>query len=250
MNNISQETQSHNEIPNTYQIVNKVPEKQAIVLQNTNKDYPIQLRVDPVTDYTALGITVLASVLVSIIAAMVTVLLVKDSNKNLVNTQRESQDNLFRMQKIELNAKSRNERLNQIREFASNINLISNQIPRMMLDINAYKFLHPSNPELSNKAITDFQMKLKNFMKYHYNLRLYLLDKSAGEELIISNIEEFIKTVSEIFPIIFNIEAYVTWKNFNEDFEGNKLKLLSDKIANSIENYLKEEWEKILQLSE
>ncbi|MGR2922943.1 hypothetical protein [Acinetobacter sp. 1125_18A] len=250
MNNINQETQSYNEIPNTYQIVNKVPEKQAIVLQNTNKDYPIQLRVDPVTDYTALGITVLASVIVSIIAAMVTVLLVKDSNKNLVNTQRESQDNLFRMQKKELNAKSRSERLNQIREFASNINLISNQIPRMMLDINAYKFLQPSNAELSNKAITDFQTELKNFMKYNYNLRLYLLDMSAGEKLIISNIEEFIKTLNEIFPIVFNIEVYVTWKNFNEDFEGNKLKLLSDKIASSIENYLKEEWDKILQLSE
>ncbi|MDV8155665.1 hypothetical protein [Acinetobacter bereziniae] len=250
MKAIDQDFQKNVNLNQPYQINNFTPEKQAILLQNTNKDLPIQIRVDSVTDYTALWITVFASIIASFIGALVTILLVKDSNKNLVKTQNEAQENLFSIQKKELNTKNRTERLNQIREHASNINLSSNLLPRMLLDINLYKYHPSSSLELGNRANTDFHAELKNFMKYNYNLRLYLVDKSDGERLIISLIEEFITTLTKIFPNIFYIETYVSWNDFLEHYDGKKLKILSDKIAYAIEDYIKDEWDKILKLSE
>lgn len=113
---------------------NQISESQSIILQNTNEKEPIQLKVNPVTDYWALWFTILASVIVSAIAAYVTIKLITDSNaklienqnlqnKNLLDNQSELQNKLIESQnqqlQREVKSKNRQEWINKVRELVA-----------------------------------------------------------------------------------------------------------------------------------
>ncbi|MDC5554967.1 hypothetical protein OHX01_18050, partial [Acinetobacter baumannii] len=95
MTNTIQESSVH---PIKYEVINKLPEKQSFTLQNTDEKNPIQLRVDPVTDYTALTVTILTSIIVSGITAAVTILLIRMSNNKLAQSQANLQNQMLEQQ--------------------------------------------------------------------------------------------------------------------------------------------------------
>ena len=52
------------------QITNQIPKTQSLQIQNIDSSRPIQLRIDPVTDYLALSVTVIVSVVVAAICVV------------------------------------------------------------------------------------------------------------------------------------------------------------------------------------
>lgn len=224
MKNINQDSQSSSEVLSTYQIVNNIPEKQAIVLQNTNKDYPIQLRVDPVTDYHALWITVFASVLVSIITATLTILLVRNSNKILLEGQLAQQKTLLAdqtlqlgqqlnhqldLQKNELNNTNTKDIIKEYKELFlaittshDNVAIFTSQFFRIRL---ANK-LDDENPNYSQDKIEEFGIKTTALIdKIRFstdNLKILLDSNSIVSEDLQKYLNDAIKYMSSFYKAV------------------------------------------------
>lgn len=136
MNNVTKE-QHETSLPlNAFLFVDKLPETQSLEIQNTNKDIPIQLKVDSTTDYWAVGATIFLSVFASIVAAWITVKLVSNSNTALINSQNNHQNKLLEQQNIqhqnslkaqkehqqrEVLAKNRQEWINEVRKLIAEV---------------------------------------------------------------------------------------------------------------------------------
>lgn len=117
------EKRLNTEISNHYQISNNMPDKQAIVLQNTNEKLPLQVKISQDTDYIALFFTLIVAIITSIISAVVTVKLVSKSNKNLVDNQEKIHGKQLEFQssqqKNEIRSRNRQEWINNVRLLIS-----------------------------------------------------------------------------------------------------------------------------------
>ena len=106
-------------------LVNHIEPTQSLTLQNTNKEEPIQLRVDPVTDYTALGITVIVSIITAFVSAFITIKIVTKSNEKLIENEKFLQKNALLHDKEKelsvLTSKNRQDWINTLRIDISEI---------------------------------------------------------------------------------------------------------------------------------
>lgn len=259
MKNINQQTQSHNEIPYTYQIVNKIPEKQAIVLQTTNKDLPLQLRVDPVTDYGALWLTVLASVLVSAITAAVTIYLITQSNNKLINSQDNLQEKMLSQQaelkKNELKSQNRQEWINRVRTLFVNY---FDHTSSFITVLNKYYFKKSSsdNDEISEEEYNSMVVEYNNYIitlnKYNYEVDITLSSNDKIDREIATLVYKFHTNF-----ILLAKELDVYYSSFSPNFQSitmsyldnhsitQDMDLINKDILNKIKILLKSEWEKV-----
>lgn len=124
---------NENSSKDSFLVINQIPATQSLQIQNTNKEYPIQLRVDPVTDYTALGITVFVSIITALISASITILVVGRSNQKLIENENVMQSNALahdkEMERAKLISKNRQDWINSLRsDMAEIISKTSNII--------------------------------------------------------------------------------------------------------------------------
>lgn len=189
---------------------------QHIVLQNTDENKPIQLKINAVTDYTALSITVISSIIISIVTAAITILLVKNSNKSLLSGQLEQQkillskqteqlqqqlDHQLSIQKNELKHNNLKELIHELRTLLSslhtsldNVAVFTTQLFRIRL---ASKF-HPNNDNYSLDKIEKYGEKtteLFDTIRFSANQLEIILDSNTipSEELkkLINNSVKF-----------------------------------------------------------
>lgn len=168
----------------------KVPEK--VVIDTSNIKFPLEIKVDQVTDYGALTFTLFITALVSAISAYVTVILVTKSNNKLIESQKEQnekqllkQEEFLNRQIVsqelqknkELNAHTRQLWNDNIRELATqflfNINLLPLQI---MTTVNTYNHA-VSDSKFHEKSLNEFA-KTDEIMRkieiHKINLELFL----------------------------------------------------------------------------
>ena len=123
MNNAS-ESQNEKLSP-TIQITNQIPKNQSLQIQNIDPNHPIQLKVDPITDYFALSVTITVSILTAIISAYVTIKIVTKSNEKLIESQELLQNNALKHNKEKelsvLTSKNRQDWINTLRTDISEI---------------------------------------------------------------------------------------------------------------------------------
>lgn len=211
MKNIDQNIQGASEPLSSYQIINKIPEKQAIVLQNTDQNHPIQLRVDPVTDYTALWITVLASVVASIITAFLTIILVRNSNKILLKGQLEQQKLLLDEQTRQLDKQL----AHQI--YIQKIELKNNNTKDIMKEYK--ELLYTITTSLDNVAI---------FTCQYFRIRLAYEIDPTNPNYSHDNVEQLGGKTSDLFDTIrFSVENFKILLQ-SHSIESNSLQNLLD----------------------
>lgn len=249
MKNINQDSQGNSKALSTYQIVNNIPEKQEIILHNTQKDYPIQLRVDPVTDYYALFFTLITSILVSAIAAFVTIWLVTKSNNKLSEDQVIQQKEMFEKQeqlrKKESEAKYRQAWIDRVRnlfiDYFADIN---------HLTIEFQKYI---NSEICN-AKGDHVEVFKTFdfrFKSYYNTADLLLSKDNPlDRDIVNKMYEIQYYYVEIFS---DLMAHTQKSNpqqipasyFDQSGDFKSIQSIKKEINSKIKELLKNEWERV-----
>lgn len=261
MENINQETPSYREVLGKYQIVNNIPEKQALILQNTNKDLPIQLRVDPVTDYTALWITVFASVIASAITAVVTIFLVTRSNNNLIVSQRELQEKLInnqnKQQINELNSKYRQEWINDTRKLISNFAFSASQlIPNLFSYLNSCIIVNKfktsdSAVDSMTSSVDTMNANIENFKALSNLIDLTLSKDNTIDREIYDLTKDILANYSNLHGILCakahnnEFEEILQMTNMYDYDEANKITQEIENIKEKTKVLLKTEWERV-----
>ncbi|MHC3125636.1 hypothetical protein, partial [Acinetobacter sp. GN11] len=145
MQTLEKETLSSHTNSGAILVLNQAPNIQAFKVQNTDPLMPIQLRVDNVTDYLALAIPVIVSIITSLISAYVTIKSVTNSNGKLVESQEKLQENSFKNDRKKeldiLTSKNRQDWLNSLRTDIAEIisqssNIIHNLRATMQITYN------------------------------------------------------------------------------------------------------------------
>lgn len=261
MTNTIRESSVH---PIKYELINKLPEKQSFTLQNTDEKNPIQLRVDPVTDYTALTVTILASIIVSGITAAVTILLIRMSNNKLAQSQANLQNQMLEQQaelkRNEVKAQNRQEWINKVRNLFVTYFNHSESFP-MLLQRNF------SVRQAYNCKVIDYvehnKMALE-YQNYKSELRRLALEiditLSATDTLDreISNLvhnfyEKFLSLIDlleeEIKSNYVNQVNSMMTKDIESKIVSKEMNDINKEISEKIKNLLKLEWEKVKQFN-
>ncbi|MCZ1176817.1 hypothetical protein ABTF02_13315 [Acinetobacter baumannii] len=257
MTNTLQESSTN---PIKYEVINNFPEKQSLALQNTDVKNPIQLRIDPVTDYWALFFTIFASVLISTITAAVTIWLIKISNNSLAQSQANLQDKMLSQQadlkKAELKAQNRQEWINNVRKLF--VNYFNHSSSYAALLQRNYAVRHA----YCKQALTDKQQNeaALEYQNYLYELKRFSLEiditLSASDEIDreISNLvnsfyEKFKALVQHLDQEFRSTGAYQEHSKGIEHFEDHsisqEMNTINLKILSKVKILLKNEWEKV-----
>jgi len=246
-----QSISNSNVIPSkdTFLVINQIPSTQSLQIQNTNKEYPIQLRVDPVTDYTALGITVIVSIITALISASITIFVVGKSNKNLIENENGLQMNALAHDKqkelAKLTSKNKQEWINSLRsDIAEIISKTSNIIHNLRATLQITQKQH------SAKSDIDFSIFIYSYQEVDSlisRVQLFLDEEDPNQnELIL-----------ELTILKENLLAFCNINLFPDDLFYDK----SDKIVNLkinlskniskvlslVKTTIKTEWKKALQ---
>lgn len=264
MKNINQDSQGNTDLNTSYQIVNNIPEKQSIVLQNTDKALPIQLRIDPVTDYTALWLTVLASVLVSALSAIVTIYLITRSNNSLINSQDKLQEKMLSQQaelkKNELISQNRQEWINKVRELFVNYFNHSESFPYLLQRNYAARHAYCNykiNDDQHNIYQLEYQKFLSDLKRFTIEIDITLSSKDKIDREI-SNLannfyEEFLKLVKyldqEFTSTVVHQASCNQINYFSNQLISKKMVKINENILEKIKSLLKSEWENVKSFS-
>ena len=272
MSNKNQDSSENLQHLNTFLFVNKTPEIQALEIQNTSAKEPIQLRVDPVTDYTALIITLGVSILVSSITAFVTIWLITRSNNKLIGFQSTQNENQLQFQitqqgillshqkeqlKKEVRSKNRQDWVNNVRQLFSNYLISSNQLITNLLNAEntrlqsmQHGFLLEEYKELSRLMRENFNNLNNTAMLINLTLsKDSVLDReiyNLTQDICNSYIALAILINHEITTevIISTIEV-----SYLDKFEQKNVILKSNAIfTEKAKLLLKNEWERVKNL--
>ncbi|WP_151867983.1 hypothetical protein [Acinetobacter soli] len=225
-----------NEKINNKQLPNIVPNKQAIILQNPDKNTPIQVKINQDTDYTALILTLLVTLLASLISAVVTVVLVTKSNKSLIRSQNENHikqlDAQRQHQKSDVTSTNRQAWINSVRSILSEYIFYATRIQAYMVEaVN-------NEPEASSNLRQALDIMDKNKIL----INLYF---SKEESKIVDLMDEFAvcttKKAKKYVNNQLNLNGYR-----EEDFAD--LKEIRLKIISTAQDILKEEWIRVKNL--
>lgn len=261
MTNTIQESSVH---PIKYEVINKLPEKQSFTLQNTDEKNPIQLRVDPVTDYTALTVTILTSIIVSGITAAVTILLIRMSNNKLAQSQANLQNQMLEQQaelkRNEVKAQNRQEWINKVRNLFVTYFNHSESFP-MLLQRN-FSVRHAYNRKVidyveHNKMALEYQNYKSELRRLALEIDITLSAKDPLDREISNLVHNFYEKFLSLIDVLEEEikSKYVNQVNsmMTKDIESKILsKEMNDinkEILNKIKILLKLEWEKVKQFN-
>lgn len=253
-------TNQSNHDPNSfksYQIVNNFPEKQALVLNNTNPREPIQLRVDPITDYTALGFTLVVSIIVSAVTGFVTIWLITKSNDKLSRNQNKLQDQMLTQQselkKNEIKAQNRQEWINRVRDlFIDYLSAINHSYIELQKYIN-------TEIQINNKIsmFKDPNAHSEKFKTFDYKFRSYVISAdlllSKSDKLDRNIVDNMNKILNNYDQILYNLQMQAIQSNskeidssyFSNSNPAKEMDRLKGLILNNIKDLLKTEWERV-----
>ena len=246
-------------------------ENQSIILQNTNENEPIQLKINSSTDYWALSFTILASVIVSMIAAYVTIKLVTNSNtklienqdiqnKNLIENQKDLQNKLIESQnqqlQSEVKSKNRQEWINRVRDLvAETITDINSFIITVgkehIIRVQKYKELEKDSVDKGVISLgppyPETVLIMRSFDKNVILLDLLLSKDDKIDRDIHSKLMEIGKLQSKILAV------YGLAKDKNPHYddiiiETRKIIKISNEISLLTKVLLKNEWNKVKSL--
>ena len=240
---MNQDSLVSNEHLHSFQIVNNIPKTQALVLQNTNQKEPIQLRVDPVTDYTALGITVFVSIITALLSAIVTICIVTRSNRDLIKNENAMQSKfLANERKKELDliiAKNRQNWINAIREDIAKVTTKTKHTTH-----NLRAILQTKRDD-EKEDYSDFILKYQEVEELIIKIELFL---NRNKEDQISLIQKLNDLKSNLFQYSnLNLQwdkEYYLDKSNNILALKNSLDQNVDDIKIITQDIIKTEWEK------
>ncbi|GEA69089.1 hypothetical protein PA3_32470 [Acinetobacter pittii] len=257
MTNTIQESSAH---PIKYEVINKLPEKQLLTLQNTDAQNPIQLRVDPITDYTALTFTILTSIIVSGITAAVTILLIRMTNNKLAqsqaNLQKQMLEHQAELKRNEVKAQNRQEWINKVRKLFVTYFNHSESFP-MLLQRN-FSVRHAYNRKVIN-YVEHNKMALE-YQNYKSELRRLILEVDitlSATDTIDREISNLVHSFYEKFKSLtdlleeelkseyIHLDISITTKDIENKILSKEMNDINIEILNKIKILLKSEWEKV-----
>lgn len=257
MTNTIHDSSTH---PIRYEVINKLPEKQILTLQNTDVKNPIQLRIDPVTDYMALSFTILTSVIVSAITAGVTILLIRMSNNKLAQSQANLQNQMLEQQaelkRSEVKAQNRQEWINKVRNLFVTYFNHSESFP-MLLQRN-FSVRHAYNRKLidyveHNKMALEFQNYKSELRRLTLEVDITLsatdtIDREISN--LVHNFYEKFKSLTdlleeEIKSKYIHLDISIKTKDIEDQILSKEMADINIEILNKIKVLLKSEWEKV-----
>jgi len=222
----------------TQNAVPKTPQ-QALTIQNIKDDMPIQLRVDTVTDYTALIISFFVSIITALISAGVTIIIVARSNKELQNTQIDLQSKLLVHEKErELHIVTSDKRQDWINSIRTDISSIISETYSSIYDPRIIS----NSRDINSDIILEFISNFKKVEELIFKVELFLNREEENHILLIDNLNDLRNHLTYFF-------------NYNDN--GMRVYIYKDQellelIKSSIENIklitqiiIKIEWEKI-----
>ncbi|MGJ8757447.1 hypothetical protein ACSFV5_07305 [Acinetobacter sp. HC8-3S] len=246
-------------------------ENQTIILQNTDKNKPIQLKVNSDTDYVALTFSILASVIVSMIAAYVTIKLVTKSNTKLIENQCEQNKYLIanqnqlqsdlissqnKMLKSEVKSKNRQEWINRVRDIMAETMTDGNSFIIILFKehntrIQRYKALN-SKTLTEGKIILDPPYPETVQIMRSFDKNVILLD------LLLSKDNEIDRKIHTKLKEISTLQGKIMSKysqakdnipnSDNVNHEIHKIYILSKDITDLTKELLKSEWNRVKNL--
>ncbi|MDP7806918.1 hypothetical protein R4579_07600 [Acinetobacter baumannii] len=246
--------------PIKYEVINKLPEKQSFVIQNTDVKNPIQLRIDPVTDYWALFFTIFASVIVSAITAGVTIWLIRISNSSLAQTQANLQDKMLAQQadlkKAELKAQNRQEWINNVRQLFVNYFNHSNSFVTLLQRNYAVRHAYCKRTltdAQQNEAALEYQKYLNELKRFTLEIDITLSESDEIDReistLVNSFYEKFKSLVEHLDQEFRSTVVYQQNSNGINYFEDQLIAIemtnINLEILKKIKILLKNEWEKV-----
>ncbi|QDB82220.1 hypothetical protein [Acinetobacter pittii] len=250
MQNVEKETSPIQTNTGAVLVLNQTPNIQAFKVQNTDPLIPIQLRVDNVTDYWALAIPVIVSIITSLISAYVTIKSVTNSNVKLVESQEKLQENSFKNDRKKeldiLTSKNRQEWLNSLRtDIAEIITQSANIVHNLRATL---QLVHKENEEKAEKQDSpDFSIFITSYQKVDAlisKVELFLnSDKKDQSDLL----DELNKLKSNLFDFCnTNLQPDTSFYA-----QGDKILNLKNLLTENIKNVsaitkkiIKQVWQK------
>ncbi|AVH14354.1 hypothetical protein [Acinetobacter indicus] len=175
------------------QITNQIPKTQSLQIQNIDSSRPIQLRIDPVTDYLALSVTVIVSVVVAAISAYITIRIVTKSNEKLIESQKVLHERTLQHERDKelmiLTSKNRQDWINTLRtDIAEAISQSSNITHnlRAALQISYIQGGHEKNTKDFSVFITSYQIVDSLISK----IKLFLNNEKTEQNKLINELDE------------------------------------------------------------
>ncbi len=242
---------------------------QTMILDVSKVNSPIELKVDQVTDWGALAITLTITLIVSIISAYVTIKLVTKSNNNLIKNQNDQNDqNLIAqrdLQQLMIDSQERQKRNELKNEYIRNwidelktpaeniIYYAETYIPSLSAVINAELECY-RNVNLLEAYKEKSQEFIEHFQKIHTNqisILLHLNNNSQEEVEILNEISSIIKLCSKIHNDVVqktrdidpNIKA--SFKDFEPKEDTQELYRKIKKLKENLRIILSKEWDKL-----
>lgn len=242
-------------------IKNEIPSQQALILQNTNKDLPIQIRVDPVTDYTALWVTLSVSILVSSITAFVTIWLVTRSNRELSSNQLDLQEQMLSQQEVfkknEVKAQNRQAWINHVRQIFVNYFSHTHKLSFVMQEYFSVLIAYERN------IITDdtYNIHIKEYFEYiqiletlKVEIDITLSAKDKLDRRISHLVDLYCQASGELHNHILNrakhpesqtLKGEISINDIHDTSYFQNMMKLNTRISRLIKLLLKKEWEKV-----
>lgn len=241
MQTVEKETLASHTNSRSILVLNQAPKSQALKVQNTDPQMPIQLRVDNVTDYLALAIPVIVSIITSMISAYVTIKSVTNSNGKLVESQEKLQENSFKNDRKKeldiLTSKNRQDWLNSLRiDIAEIISQSSNIVHNLRATL---ELIHKQNqteekPEkqTEKKDRPDFSIFITSYQKVDAlisKVELFLnSDKKDQSDLL--------DELQELKDNLFSFCNMNLQPNTSFNKEADKIFFLKNELTDNIKN--------------
>ncbi|MDV7596183.1 hypothetical protein R4609_00710 [Acinetobacter baumannii] len=242
---------------------------QTMILDVSKVNSPIELKVDQVTDWWALTLTLTITLIVSIISAYVTIKLVTKSNNNLIKNQNDQNDQNLRVQRdlqqLTIESQERQKRnelkneyirnwIDELKKPAENIIYYAETyMPSLSAVINAELECY-RNIDLIDAYKEKSREFVEHFQKIHTNqisIQLHLNSNSQEEQEILNEISSIIQLCSKIHNDVIqktrdldpNIKA--NFKDFESKDDTQELYRKIKKLKESFRIILSKEWDKL-----
>lgn len=235
-----------------------IPEKEYLLIEHSKNNYPIELKVNSVTDYTALSVTLLITVLTSAIGAFVTIWLILKSNNKLVEGQNLQQQRLLQSQAHEqtksIKSKNRQDWINSVRLLMANyLSTSSNLFLFLMTYINSLILNkhHGSSLDKLDKAQANLMDLVDKLNNYSIQIDLILSKSNILDRQIVDLTVEYANLYKSLLSQLLSNINDNTFKNIldhtylSKTQEASRMQEINIEIRQKVKELLKNEWERV-----
>lgn len=239
-------------------IIDPVPKQEYLLVENSKDDYPIELRIDSVTDYTALIVTLFITVITSALSAFVTIWLVLKSNNKLVENQNLQQQRLLQSQSHEqtksIKSKNRQDWINSVRLLMANYLNTSSSLFMFLLNyINLIiiKKNYNGSEDKLDKSHEELLNLVGNLNNYSIQIDLILSKSNTLDREIVNLTSEYSGLYQSLLSQLLSGINNNTFKNILDHkyiiqtTEAIRMQEINIEIRQKVKELLKNEWERV-----